>query len=82
MKETGGSAFPGVEYVQPGNGQGVSLMTIVGGMTLRDYFAARFAAAALQTSAAPALNLPEQDYDYLAGGAYKFADAMLQERDK
>lgn len=39
-KNDGGPAFPTVNYEKPGNNLGTSIMTIVGGMTLRDYFAA------------------------------------------
>jgi hypothetical protein len=53
-----------------------------GGMSLRDYAAIKFAAAALTTSKGPAWNMPMTDYEHLAGGAYKFADAMLAERNK
>ena len=35
----GGPAFPGVEYKRAGEETGVSVMTIVGGMTLRQYAA-------------------------------------------
>lgn len=75
-KNTGGPAFPGVEYIQPG-GVGVSVMTIVGGMTLRDYFAAKAMQgfASTLTGTAPVL------FDALAQDAYRMADAMLEARN-
>ena len=69
-KETGGPAFPCVEYVQPA-GSGASVMTIVGGMTLRDYFAAKAMAIC------PLLNATDK-----AEWAYKMADAMLKSREQ
>lgn len=39
----GGPAFPGVEYKRAGEETGVSVMTIVGGMTLRQYAAIKLA---------------------------------------
>jgi hypothetical protein len=70
---TGGPAFPGVEYKQPG-GVGVSVMTIVGGMTLRDYFAAK----AMQSIC----NVwPRITPESTAKTAYEFADAMLKARE-
>jgi hypothetical protein len=72
---TGGPAFPGVEYKQPG-GVGVSVMTIVGGMTLRDYFAAK----AMQS-----MNSREDYRDASASAialdAYALADAMIYARE-
>jgi hypothetical protein len=71
IKNTGGPAFPGVEYKQPG-GVGASVMTIVGGMTLRDYFAAK----ALATPYAQ----HESNPDAAAEWAYQLADALLSAR--
>ena len=73
---TGGPAFPGVEYKQPGGEHGVSIMTIVGGMTLRDYFAAK----AMQGFA---VNLgPGVTFESRATIAYQWADAMLKAREQ
>jgi hypothetical protein len=72
---TGGPAFPGVEYKQPGGERGVSVMTIVGGMTLRDYFAAK----ALQGFISRG---DHYDCDFDADRAYNFADAMLKAREQ
>ena len=71
---TGGPAFPGVEYKQPGGELGVSVMTIVGGMTLRDYFAAK----ALQGICASG---PDISNPVIAAEAYALADAMLKQRE-
>ena len=45
------------------------------GMTLRDYFAAKAMHALL-------LKLGAKDFGDIEGGAYRWADAMLEERDK
>jgi hypothetical protein len=62
---TGGPAFPAYEFVQ-GYGQ----MMAVGGMTLRDYFAAK----AMQVL------INGKDVYAAASAAYVMADAMLKER--
>jgi hypothetical protein len=72
---TGGPAFPGVEYKQPG-GVGVSVMTIVGGMTLRDYFAAKVMHTYLGNPAFS--NVPQKE---IARMAYMTADLMLEARE-
>ena len=72
--KTGGPAFPGVEYKQPG-GAGVSVMTIVGGMTLRDYFAAKALQGLLSDSC---FSLAK---DSLAKHAYEYADEMIKARE-
>ncbi len=68
--ETGGPAFPAFEH-HAGYGQ----MMAVGGMTLRDYFAAK---------AMEALILEVADWKYMpneiANFAYTQADAMLKAR--
>jgi hypothetical protein len=69
--DTGGPAFPAFEF-QRGYGQ----MMPVGGMTLRDYFAAK----AMQGIVAnPDLDAYPEDY---AKKAYQYADAMLKARSK
>lgn len=93
-KATGGSAFPETttnagctEY-----GQQYSNTYSYGGMTLRDYFAAKFAHAEMVTAGA----LPDPARDLIAAAsranrtieqqvafnAYKLADAMIAERAK
>ena len=75
-KDTGGTAFPTVEYKQPG-GIGTSIMTIAGGMTLRDYFAAKAMQAAV---AGQATSGETTLYAVVSGFAYDMADAMLEAR--
>jgi hypothetical protein len=70
---TGGPAFPGVKYKQPG-GVGVSVMTIVGGMTLRDYFAAK----AMQSVIARG---DDTNRPGMAEWSYAMADAMMKVRE-
>ena len=81
-------AFPEVNYVKPlGNGQ--SVMTLSGGMDLRDYFAAQamkhMGLPLKGTRGDSCWNLNEMDefpYDGYANVAYKFADAMMKAREK
>lgn len=61
QKDDGGSAFP-----EPGNAQ-------CGGMSLRDYFAARALAPAFP-------GMTTRDVQYAAEAAYELADAMLAAR--
>ena len=74
----GGPAFPVVGYKQSG-GTGVSIMEITGGMTLRDYFAAK-AMQSILTSCYD--DTPEHDAGSVATLSYAIADAMLAERAK
>lgn len=75
MKEinTGGPAFPTEvwDYDEDGNGLSCS----EGGMTLRDYFAAK----AMQADMTDGLF--ENDFAWCAKRAYKMADAMLKARN-
>ena len=66
--KTGGPAFPAFEH-HAGYGQ----MMAVGGMTLRDYFAAK----AMQGFLASGVNAPANVF---ATKAYEMADAMLKAR--
>jgi hypothetical protein len=78
MKDDGGGAFPVVRTDITGNrGNYMSETYSEGGMTLRDYFAAK-ALARLITWEDGALR-PASDAALLA---YDFADAMLAERNK
>jgi hypothetical protein len=66
-------AFPEVNYVKPlGNGQ--SVMTLSGGMDLRDYFAGQVIIGFLAN--------PKTDYssNLIAGLAYAMADEMMKVR--
>lgn len=73
----GGPAFP--QHVLTPLGSGAGSWSTVGGITLRDYFAARFAARMLADEVRP-----YKDYSYsnAAIRAYALADAMLAERAK
>ncbi len=53
-----------------------------GGMTLRDYFAAKAMAAMIETSAAPAMSGFGGYEAHCVKAAYIMADAMLKERAK
>ena len=72
----GGSAFPCVYYSEPIGSIG-SQLTIKGGMTLRDYFAA----AALQGFMAAHTSGGCLVDDLYAKYAYDLADAMLKARE-
>jgi hypothetical protein len=78
-KQSGGPAFPIVEYKQPVGG-GSHMMTIIGGMTLRDYFAAK----AMQGFCATLTGVTNETlprWEILAMDAYTLADAMLRARE-
>jgi len=85
MINDGGPAFPVWEL----NGKGQPEMTGFG-MTLRDYFAAKFAAA-MMTATSADHDFPNIDYQRNGGGptvaervatiAYRMADAMLRARE-
>lgn len=72
-REFGGPAFPEVAYKAPVGG-GAHMMTISGGMTLRDYFAAK----AMQSIVV--LNGGNISTKSTALHAYEQADAMLEAR--
>ena len=79
-KNTGGPAFPGVEYKAP-TGGGNHIMTIVGGMTLRDYFAAKALQAQISIPEVfTAMSQRQLSASDVAGSCYEWADAMLKER--
>ena len=69
----GGGVFPDLEQDQYGT------YALTGGMTLRDYFAAKAVSAVWNL-----LSEMPVDYaaDFTAETAYKIADAMLKEREK
>jgi hypothetical protein len=64
---TGGPAFPTTRY-----NANTMIVESFGGMTLRDYFAAK----AMQGLMDAAMPMPE-----IAGAAYEMADAMLKARE-
>ena len=75
-KNNGGPAFPEISYKESLGG-GSHIMTVYGGMTLRDWFAAK----AMQGM------LVRPDYVdtpacVISADAYDVADAMLAEREK
>lgn len=82
-KDTGGPAFPTIDYITP-----TELATNQNGMTLRDYFAGKFAAAYFSSVTDIIVNhdgtrhLNGAPPDDIAENAYKFADAMISERAK
>jgi hypothetical protein len=87
-RDDGGPAF-GAQTIQSSripNGytarDGVTeTMTVTtGGMTLRDYFAAKAAQGMLTTSGAPSLGGLDGYEDRFAAAAYKIADAKLKAR--
>jgi len=69
---TGGPAFPVDES---------ALIRNLQGMTLRDYFAAK-AMQGICVSKDEAGTLVNHGYDWIAGEAYRIADAMLKARDQ
>lgn len=72
-KKTGGPAFPHVNLPVPGYDPYEVRQTLTGGgMTLRDYFAAK----AMQGMMADG----RTGEDYVASLAYNYADAMLKAR--
>ncbi len=73
----GGAAFPCVNYTRP-DGPGVSIMTITGGMTLRDWFAGQALTGMLANDGGNG-GLEERQW---AEAAYAQADAMLAEREE
>jgi hypothetical protein len=68
MSNTGEPAFPTATLAQKTEG----------GMTLRDYFAAKAMQGAISTS----LNEDHVNCDMCAIWSYEMADAMLKEREK
>lgn len=75
-KDNGGTAFPKVTYKEPIGG-GSHIMLIDGGMTLRDYFAAKAMQALISGSPKESGWLPNAERT-----AYLIADAMIAERAK
>jgi len=65
----GGPAFPALDA-----------RTMLSGMTLRDYFAAKAMQGIISASGAD--RRVEYDEDAVADNAYRMADAMLKERER
>ncbi|EAN2380098.1 hypothetical protein NNV42_003100 [Escherichia coli] len=79
--KTGGRAFPCdsiVERDEVGHLHGFEVSS--GGMTLRDYFAAK-AMQAMISNPSIIDNDSDGAVNYAASAAYKFADAMLKARE-
>jgi hypothetical protein len=76
-KNTGGAAFPSQPIMKMPHG--VELTVEQGGMTLRDYFAAK----ALQGFCANPSAMPteQKHFDNLAEDAFRSADAMLKAKE-
>ena len=70
-------AFPEVHYEKPGERMGVSIMTIYGGMDLRDYFAAKVMHYWLTYPMASSVHV-----ENMCKGAYHIADEMMKAREK
>ena len=71
---TGGPAFPEIAYKAPSGG-GSHIMTVYGGMTLRDYFAAK----AMQGDLVGGVH--RDDFRITAKRAFIMADEMLKARE-
>lgn len=71
---TGGPAFPVGKWAEWG---GSKQGEIAGGMTLRDYFAAKALQGLIANKSNPLHFKPEDDADY----CYTIADAMLAARE-
>ena len=75
--KTGGPAFPEVR-IRSGDNYNPPTKLYYGGMTLRDYFAAK----AMQAILSPKSNVSDQFIaDCCARSAYEIADAMLKARN-
>jgi hypothetical protein len=76
-------AFPTVNYVKPGGELGTSVMTINGGMDLRDYFAVHAPDYTESWQQAHCRNHGwKGDAHTRAVWNYEFADEMMKAREK
>ena len=85
MKNPPAFPVPTAKYGEDGRLLHASLTDEHKGMALRDYFAAELGAASLIARAvllASGASITGDPYDNLANDAYRYADAMLAERDK
>ncbi len=76
----GGSAFPEWKESMPG-----AITQLQRGMSLRDYFAAKVLQAIVSDSRNMAVAEEKKSglaHEFIAEVSYRFADAMLKERDK
>jgi hypothetical protein len=91
MKNDGGSAFP-ISKVTLSDDGIIKHAEWICGLTVRDYFAAKamqgllanpqFARILKMMLELPTSDTPHDVEKSLAGGAYEYADAMLEEREK
>ena len=84
MNNTGGPAFPHVaDLVQHSPNGGITTKPITsGGMTLRDYFAAKAMQAVFTGAVMDGLTMNQDiNCDKAAETAYTMADAMLEARE-
>jgi hypothetical protein len=77
--KTGGPAFPEIAYKAPAGG-GSHIMTVYGGMTLRDYFAAKAMQGWLTTYTGDVTCFMVST-TAVAKFSYQMADAMLKARE-
>ena len=87
----GGPAFPGMLPRQDAGSELAQNFAFFGGLSLRDYFAAKLAAAELMTCGVPGAacdalveaieQTGESPEEHMARCAYELADAMLRARE-
>jgi hypothetical protein len=80
-KDTGGSAFPEVSYKKP-DGHGAHIMTVSGGMSLRDYFAAKVMQGDAGAGEEWGVNVSDEIINARVKLYWRIADAMIAERNK
>ena len=78
-KDDGGSAFPIIDGLSADRDNGYTTYGD-GGMSLRDYFAAKAMQGILSGSLADGSHLLEQDAETITKMAYIIADNMIKER--
>ena len=79
-KDTGGPAFPGVEFIRNPAFPSQPIQKGVPGMTLRDYFAAKALLAIMAPNPVTGQFAQVSDFPACATCAYEMADAMLKAR--
>ncbi len=80
-KEDGGSAFPQIDSKQTGSsGDYQTEVYSFGGMSLRDYFAAKIMATFMRGAVLPPGFDATEQIDCAAMRAYECSDAMLRAR--
>lgn len=79
-RDDGGPAFPAGGAQWNESTHSYDIVPLTGGMTLRDYFAAKAAAAIISGGMADGTKMKATDYGHIANAAYVMADAMLEAR--